>query len=75
MMSNGPQLCRLNRTLPPIVLMVREDLAPVDSATRMGVVTVVGVVPLLLTIEAPPPQGAVFVPVIHPILVALAAIK
>jgi hypothetical protein len=74
-MSNGPQLSGLDRTVPPIILVVREDPAPVDSATCMGVMTVMGVVPSLLAIEALPPQRTVFIPVVHPILVALAAIK
>jgi hypothetical protein len=74
-MSNGPQLRGLDRTVPPIVLVVREDPAPIDSATRMGVVTVMGVVPSLLAIETLPPQRTVLVLVVYPVPVALAAIK
>jgi hypothetical protein len=74
-MSNRLQLRGLDRTLPPIVLVVREDPAPVDGATRMGVVTVVGVVSPLLAIEALPSQGAIFILVIHPIPVALATVE
>jgi hypothetical protein len=73
--SNGPQLRGLDRALPSIVLVFWEDLAPVDSAMRMGVPAVVRVMPSLLAIEALPSQGAIFVLVVYPILVAPATIK
>jgi hypothetical protein len=75
MMSDRLQLHGLQGTLPPIVLMVWEDPAPVDGAVCVRVIAVVGVVSLFLTIEALPPQRAVVILVVHPVPIAPATIK
>jgi hypothetical protein len=58
-----------------IVLVVWVDSAPVDGATHVGVITVMGIVPLPLAVQTLPPQGALVIVMIYPISVTLATIK